>query len=287
LKRLIATLLLARRVRPSARFAIRQLRGAPGPYRYSLRGTPYSVFIRHDSDDPFVLDECFGRLRQYEFPAEVAATLDGPRPPRVVDLGANIGLFGLLAIDRFPGARVTGFEPDPANAEIHERCIEANGLGDRWQLIPAFAAAADREVRFLGGRSSRSRAAADAETARESETGEGAQAVAVEAIDVFPHLEEADLIKIDIEGGEWELLGDPRFARLGARAIVLEYHENGCPGPDPRAAALSAIGDAGYEAVSVNEGPEAADPFEGRGTVWGCRAVEPGARGYSAPAPNR
>ena len=33
-----------------------------------------------------------------------------------------------------------------------------------------------------------------------------------------------DILKIDIEGGEYELLGDPRFASLDVKAIVLEWH---------------------------------------------------------------
>lgn len=271
MKRLVATLMLARRVRPGGRFAIRQLRRVPGRYRYSLRGTRYSVFIRHDSDDPFVLDECFGRLRHYEFPGEVVAALgDGAGPLRVVDLGSNIGLFGLLALIRFPAAEVTGFEPDPANAELHQFCIEANELGDRWRLIRAFAATRAGEVPFLAGRSSRSRAAIEADAGR-SGVGERARTVAVEAIDVFPHLEGADLIKIDIEGGEWELLADPRFAELEARAVVLEYHRNGCPGPDPRRAALEALTGAGYRSKVIHETPDTEDPFEGQGMAWGWR----------------
>ena len=46
---------------------------------------------------------------------------------------------------------------------------------------------------------------------------------------------EADLVKIDIEGGEWPILTDPRFAQLPTPALVIEYHPAGCPGPDPQA----------------------------------------------------
>ena len=59
-------------------------------------------------------------------------------------------------------------------------------------------------------------------------------ATTLPAADVFPYLEGADLVKIDIEGGEWPILSDPRFAELEARALVLEYHPHLCPGPDPR-----------------------------------------------------
>src|SRR5713226_7886922 len=90
-KRGIATLLLAARVRPSGRFAARQLRGAEGSYEYAVRATGRRVLIRHRSDDPFVLAECFGRLARYEPPAPVAESLARRPPASVLDLGANIG----------------------------------------------------------------------------------------------------------------------------------------------------------------------------------------------------
>ena len=46
---------------------------------------------------------------------------------------------------------------------------------------------------------------------------------------MFPHLHDADLLKIDIEGGEWPLLTDARFGELKVPAIVLEYHAYDSP----------------------------------------------------------
>ena len=46
-------------------------------------------------------------------------------------------------------------------------------------------------------------------------------------VDVFPYLAAADLVKIDIEGSEWEILADARFAGIAARVLVLEYHPQG------------------------------------------------------------
>ena len=45
--------------------------------------------------------------------------------------------------------------------------------------------------------------------------------------DVLGQIAEADLVKMDIEGGEWGILADPRIARQ--RALVLEYHPRGLP----------------------------------------------------------
>jgi hypothetical protein len=47
--------------------------------------------------------------------------------------------------------------------------------------------------------------------------------------DVFPYMQECDLLKIDIEGGEWGLLADPRFASTSAKALVMEVHPEARP----------------------------------------------------------
>ena len=58
-----------------------------------------------------------------------------PRPLRaVLDLGGNIGLFGVYVMGRWPGASVRSFEPDPTNLPILNRVIAANALGGRWSV---------------------------------------------------------------------------------------------------------------------------------------------------------
>ena len=212
------------------------------------------MFIRHNTADPLVLDEIF-YTGHYELPDDVARRLAAlGRPPVLLDLGANIGLFGVWALDRFPGSTITAFEPDPTNAAVARLCIQANEAGDSWRLVEAAATASDGRVSFVSGEFSRSRieAGGDAE---------------VEAVDVFPYFEDVDFAKVDIEGGEWEILGDPRFKELGLTALALEYHRDQAPGADPRALALEAVRQAGYEARVVDEfGP-------GQGMLWAWRTA--------------
>jgi hypothetical protein len=132
--------------------------------------------------------------------------------------------------------------------------MEANCSGDRWRLIEAAAMDRDGSVAFLSGVFSRSRI----------EPGEGT--IEVEAVDVFPYLERADLAKVDIEGGEWAILADPRFRELEVPAIVLEYHPDQAPGDDPKVLALEAVKGAGYEARVVEEFAP------GQGMLWAWRA---------------
>ena len=113
-------------VRGSARFVVRELSGRVALVRYALRSSGRPIYLRHNTADPLVLAEVF-YARHYDLPDPVARFLGGlGRPPEIVDLGANIGLFGVLMLDRFPGARITAFEPDRSNAEIHRRAMAEN-----------------------------------------------------------------------------------------------------------------------------------------------------------------
>jgi hypothetical protein len=51
-------------------------------------------------------------------------------------------------------------------------------------------------------------------------------ALSIEVIDIFPLLigKKIDLLKMDIEGGEYEILADARFGELNITAIVMEWH---------------------------------------------------------------
>jgi FkbM family methyltransferase len=132
--------------------------------------------------------------------------------------------------------RITAFEPDPGNADVLKRCIRANQREDAWRVVEACAADKAGSIPFATGRFIESHAAAS-----------GDVATTVPAVDVFPYLEDADVVKMNIEGGEWAILGDPRFRAVPAKAIALQYHPHLCPQDDPRELATAILRDAGYK----------------------------------------
>jgi FkbM family methyltransferase len=251
----VSSLLRARLVRPAWRFFLRErLRSAPNRLRaYRLRGSGLQVVIEHRTPDVLVLDEVFYQ-GAYEPPPEVAVRLAAARSLRALDVGANIGMFGLWLLRRQPGATITAIEPDPRNAAVHRQTIERNGLGERWRLIEAAAAAADGTVAFTAG---------DFVTSR---SGDGTDRV--RAVDLFGLLRDTDteLLKLDAEGAEWEILLDARFPGAAPPLLAMEYHPWLCPAPDARATALAALAGAGYD---VREMPSTAPP--GHGSVWAWR----------------
>jgi FkbM family methyltransferase len=258
LQRLVRTIGAATRLQQPIKFGLRELGRRNRVSSYRLRGTGLSVILRQPRLDLFVLEEVF-RSRVYELPPPVQerlATLD--RRLRVVDLGGYVGIFGLFMFGELEDIEVISYEPDPAAFRVLERCRIVNGLERRWRVAEAFAATEDGSVEFLSSPIIGRLAAHgdDLEATRRqiearfpfTERGQFATAtrVRVRAQDVLPELAGADLAKIDIEGAEWPILQDPRFADAGPMAIVLEYHKSGAPQSDIRAAVREILQAAGY-----------------------------------------
>jgi FkbM family methyltransferase len=235
---LIQTARGAHAVRESRLFTLRQF-GGRRVAGYTLRESAHRVHLRHGARDVAVLNEIFGGTAGrncYEPPAPVADVLDALPTLRVLDVGANIGLFSMFALERWPAGTVIGLEPDPGNFELLSLTVGDNGFGGRWQIERLAAFTAPGRVPFAAGLFS------DAHIAEEG----GADTIDVPAVDFFEQARGIDLVKMDIEGGEWPILTDPRLGELEAAVFVLEWHSRGCPGPDPYGAVLNLLAAAGY-----------------------------------------
>ena len=119
---------LARPLAPADRalFAARVREDADVLGDYGLDGSPVRVLLRHGPhSDVGVFHEIF-HAGIYTPPAEPEARLDAlGRPPRVVDAGGNVGLFGAWLLARRPGAEITSYEPEPGNLAVLEACAAA------------------------------------------------------------------------------------------------------------------------------------------------------------------
>lgn len=248
----LAVGLAAPTVKPSIRYVLREVFGRKGPTCYRLRENGMQIWVRHGEGDVVVLGEVFNR-HYYEPPAALADLL--AEVGTVVDLGANIGMFGAFASSRWPKAQIVAFEPDPGNASIHERLIAANDLSDRWQLVRAAAGNHDGYISFVAGLNATSHAA---------NASSGEPTVEVPIVDALPRIQGVDLLKMDIEGGEWSILTDQRFREAPPQVVVLEYHQHLCPGTDACAEAESALSAAGLRIEKISQ-------HDGHGMLWAWR----------------
>jgi len=253
--RVVQTLRVARTLEAPMRFVVDVIRDANAA-TYRSKRTGYRVQLRPRADLQ-VARELVSK-DNYRPPTEVQTLLRGPS--RILDLGANIGLYALSAIQHFgPETYVVAVEPDPGNYALLSANIRENGLES--QVERHFAAGGIRRghVYFRSGLGHVSHVTATSST-------EGAEIIEVPLIDTFHLARSCDLVKLDIEGGEWDILRDSRLARLDAKAIVLEWHMKGPYSPDPGAEAAQLLENAGY---TVRHDPPIAKQVGG---LWAWRA---------------
>ena len=254
---LIQTARGARAVRETTRFVPLQF-GRPRVASYTLRRSGLRVTLRHGARDLAVMNEIFGGTSGYncyEPPPEIAEILDAKATVRVLDVGANIGLFSLFALTRWPGSTVHSLEPDPGNFALLRRNFADNNHTGRWRIEQVAAFTERAELPFVAGLFSDARVADDSD----------AETIIVPAVDIFAADHHVDLMKMDIEGSEWAILGDPRMAEMDAAVVVLEWHRRHCPQSDPHAAVLSMLREAGY--VDFREVADDGDT----GLLWAAR----------------
>lgn len=169
---------------------------------------------------------------QPPFPVEPEATR------RIVDVGANCGHSLIFWARHYPRAHLVAFEPHPVHLDVMEHNVALNALGGRLTLHRAAAGTRQGEVEFL-----------DAENCSTIvEAPPEGRTLRVPLVDFFEAVgsEPIDLLKIDIEGGEYPLLSDPRFARLKVRNLVMEWHRT-AERPDGKAWCERKLAELGYE----------------------------------------
>ena len=214
---------------------------------YRLRNSDMVVSLQHGRDLE-ALFELFVR-GEYEPPASLAYRLTSPA--RIVDVGANVGMFSAWAAAKWPTAHITAFEPAPENVRVYRRWAERSGADVG--LVEACATTSDGSLHFSEGRGGGDFADASGD-------------LLVDGRDVLPVLAAADFVKIDIEGGEWEILGDSRLAELEDVVLVMEYHRRLAPTLPAYDAARSLLEAAGFEV-----GHQRANHW-GHGTLWAWKS---------------
>ncbi len=113
----------------------------------------------------------------------------------VLDVGANIGVFTLLAAKR--GARVYAIEADPENARMLKHHVELNGYSDKVTVFEIGASDRDQVLPLY-------RNAANSGGSTLYGTGEAVD-IRCRSIDSL-NLPPIDVCKMDVEGGEWAAL---------------------------------------------------------------------------------
>lgn len=203
---------------------LRMLKRRPGVLRW--RGKP----LRY-ADAPsayYQLAEIFvGKIYDFEHRSKTP-------PPRILDVGGNIGLASLWFRERHPQGDITTFEPDPGLAEIIRSNLQTFG-DEQTQVVEAAAWTHSGEIGFSS-------------TGDDSGSVQFTSATRVPCIDLAEHFERpVDFLKLDIEGAEFEVINHLREtgALSQVRHAFIELHHWDGAGPPRFHEVFSALADAG------------------------------------------
>jgi len=159
-----------------------------------------------------------------------------------VDVGANIGLYSLLAAKVVgPSGKVIAFEPHPLAAKRLRENAALNGLTN----VEVHEAGA-------GASSGRTFITADLDTVNHIAPlgGSGTLETRIEPLDAVLGTRRATVVKIDAEGFEFEVLRGARRVLREKRvdALVVELRQHGTQYGADDAAVLDELSQSGYRA---------------------------------------
>lgn len=170
-------------------------------------GLSHPFFLRRIKSDLSV-------FRDFFLKEDYATTISGAK--RIVDAGANIGAATLIFKKRYPGAEVVAIEPD----------------SDNCMLFKKNTAAYDGVVLYQGGIASehkrfmRIKDKSVASYSYEMEyADEGLPSLSIDGLMKELGWDELDVVKIDIEGGEKEMLSRNTEWLSKTKQIIIELHD--------------------------------------------------------------
>jgi len=142
--------------------------------------------------------------------------------PRILDCGGNVGLASLFFKRRFPSARITAYEADPAIYKMLRANLDANGAGDV-ESVHAALWTENGRVRFLAEGS-------DSGTIEVRSNGIDERTVDVPSLRLRDLIANdpngrINLLKLDIEGAEDAVLADCEPVLDQIDSIVMDLHE--------------------------------------------------------------
>jgi len=176
-----------------------------------FNGQELNLQIRDEADQS-VMREIF-KLREYKVAEEKIA-----EARVILDVGAHAGFFTLYCRILNPSADVYAMEPIPENIEALKEHVEKNNM-EGVEIIEAALAKATEKRKIV--------ITEDSHNNFLDEAGEKeVQAYSFKDFCDKNDLARVDVLKMDIEGGEYEIvesMDEEDFKKVGA--FILEYHE--------------------------------------------------------------
>ena len=148
------------------------------------------------------------------FVDEIYKINSSSQQPIIFDCGANVGTSCLYFKQLFPNAKIKAFEADPMIAKILQSNLLKNGINDV-EIINKAVWIDNDGIEF------------GSEGADGGSINASNNKIKIESIrlkDFLDKEEKIDLLKIDIEGAEYQVLKDCRESLSSVKNLFVEYH---------------------------------------------------------------
>jgi len=137
------------------------------------------------------------------------------KKPIIYDCGANIGMSCLYFKKLYPDVKIKAFEADPKIAKVLENNLAVNSVLDGVEIINSAVWIDDKGVEF------------SSEGADGGSIYGDSNKIKMNSIRLKEYLEKEkkiDMLKIDIEGAEYEVLKDCKDSLGNVQNLFVEYH---------------------------------------------------------------
>lgn len=187
--------------------------------QYKFNGQFFNIDLRGESDIS-VAAEIF-KHREYRRAEDAIRNAKHP----VVDVGAHIGLFGVYCRALNPNIRIIAVEPDPDNLIVLRKNLQTNGISGVEIIAGGICGATGRRKLSVSD-----------DHLNNFILPIGSKEKDLPVVDVYSfrdfcaanQVKKISLLKLDIEGGEYELLKSLRAEDFKIlEALIFEYHNAG------------------------------------------------------------
>lgn len=143
--------------------------------------------------------------------------------PYIIDCGSNIGMSIIYFKELYPKAKIVGFEADPTLFKILQENIHTNFVLEDVTLYNKAVWYKETSLNFCSDNG-----ISGSLDFFQKEASKSLEKVAIQTINLADYLKDrkVDLLKIDIEGAEFEVLMNCKSYLHNVEKIIFEYHSS-------------------------------------------------------------
>lgn len=172
-----------------------------------------------DITDLVVIIEIFDNESKYDYFIEN----ESKNIKTIIDIGANIGAFGIFAANKYSNSIVYCYEPDEINFETLRKNLKFNNITNI-RIFNQAIGKSNGQIQ-LYSENNKNFGTANSSTVRIGHKSVSVECITLQNIIEKNNIVECDLLKLDCEGAEYEILfntNPEKFSKI--KNISIEYH---------------------------------------------------------------